>query len=120
MSKGLEALENLRKELLEVSDYLDEKDVSYLGPIHRIEEELKDYATLYEELGVALSLNECQNVQEWISLMKKKLKTLEIIKNKEIDMAAFNDLPNLEEYNYYCSPELTQEEYDLLREVLLR
>ena len=118
MSRGLEALENLRKELLEVSDYLDEQDVSYLGPIHRIEEELKDYATLHEELGVALSLNGCQNVQDWISMMKKKLNALEVLKNKEVDVKAFKDLSNLEEYNYYCSPELTSDEYDLLKEIL--
>lgn len=48
----------------------------------------------------------------------KEHNALEIIKNKEIDIKAFNDLSNLEEYNYYCEPELTQEEYDLLKGIL--
>ena len=51
--------------------------------------------------------------------IEKELKALEIIKNKEVDIKAFNDLTNLGDYNYYCEPELTQEEYDLLKEILL-
>ncbi len=50
--------------------------------------------------------------------IEKELKALEIIKNKEVDIKAFNDLQDLEDYNYYCSPELTQEEYNLIKETL--
>lgn len=50
--------------------------------------------------------------------IEKELKALKIIKEKEVDIKAFNDLQDLQDYNYYCSPELTQEEYDLLKEVL--
>ena len=51
-------------------------------------------------------------------IIEKELKALEIIKEKEVDIKAFNDLQDLQDYNYYCSPELTQEEYNLLKEVL--
>ena len=51
-------------------------------------------------------------------LINKKLKALEIIKEKEVDIKAINDLQDLQDYNYYCSPELTQEEYNLLKEIL--
>lgn len=50
--------------------------------------------------------------------IEKELKALEIIKNNEVDIKAFNDLENMEEYNYYCTPPLNQEEYDLLKETL--
>ena len=53
-----------------------------------------------------------------LNTIEKELKALEIIKNKEVDIKAFNDLQDLEDYNYYCSPELTQEEYNLIKEVL--
>ena len=51
----------------------------------------------------------------------KKLKALEIIRIKEIDIAFFKDCPNIEEYNNWCLDKavLTQEEYDLLKEILL-
>lgn len=51
----------------------------------------------------------------------KKLRALDIINNKEIDIALFKECPNIEEYNNWCSNKaaLTQEEYDLLKEVLL-
>ena len=52
-------------------------------------------------------------------IIEKELKVLKIIKENEVDMKAFNDLDSLEDYNYYCTPSLTQEEYNLLREVLL-
>ena len=51
-------------------------------------------------------------------IIEKELKALEIIKEKEVDIKAFNDLQDLQDYNYYCSPELTHEEYNLLKEVL--
>ncbi len=46
-TKGLESLEKLRQELLEISDYLDRKDVNYLGPMYRIKEELEVLAVIY-------------------------------------------------------------------------
>lgn len=51
------------------------------------------------------------------SLIEKELKSLEIIKAKEVDIKALNDC-TFEEYNDYISPELTLDEYKLLKEVL--
>ena len=62
-----------------------------------------------------------------LTLVEKSLKALEIIKEKEVDVALLKLSDNIERYNelikhshltilYY---ELTQEEYDLLEEVLL-
>lgn len=50
----------------------------------------------------------------------KKLKALEIIKEKEIDVPLFKECPNYDEYMEWCSEKakLTLQEYDLLKEVL--
>ena len=53
----------------------------------------------------------------------KELKALEIIKSKKVFVEALIHM-SLREYNDYCEyiwtiPILTQEEYDLLKEVLL-
>ena len=51
-------------------------------------------------------------------IIETALKVLEIIKNKEVNVEIFNSCPNLYEYNNWAT-QLTQEEYDLLKEVLL-
>lgn len=51
--------------------------------------------------------------------LKKKLKALEIIKKKEVNVRFLISCKTLEEYNCVISDHLTQEEYDLLKEVLL-
>jgi hypothetical protein len=53
---------------------------------------------------------------------EKKLKALEIVKEKKVDVQMLIDRKNLNEYNWCVheqSRALTQEEYDLLKEVLL-
>lgn len=54
---------------------------------------------------------------------KKKLKALEIIKEKQVNVGDFIRCKSIEDYNDYCcyneKEQLTQEEYDLLKEVLL-
>lgn len=55
-------------------------------------------------------------------IVEKSLKALEIIKEKEIDIAYIKCCDSREHYNVMCELEkekLTQEEYDLLKEVLL-
>ena len=91
MSKGLEALEELKQELLEVVDYLDKKDVSYLAPIHHIEKELKA-----------------------LEIIKKKVIVIPFL----ILHLSSNDLNG---YNKAMDKKhkLTQEEFDLVKEVLL-
>ena len=49
------------------------------------------------------------------------LKALEIIKGKKVEMALFNDSKTVEDYNHnrnWGANELTQEEFNLLKEVL--
>lgn len=48
----------------------------------------------------------------------KKLKALEIIKDKKVYPSFLLNTKNLEEYNYETIQKLTQEEYNLLKEVL--
>ena len=52
------------------------------------------------------------------------VKALEIIKEKQVNVSALLELDNLQQYNDYCDmvggcKKLTQEEFDLLKEVLL-
>ena len=56
--------------------------------------------------------------EENLSIIEKELKALEIIKNKNVLPCMLKD--ELEKYNKCCpkNEELTQEEYDLLKEVL--
>ena len=58
-------------------------------------------------------------VKEELDIIEKELKALEIIKNKKVDVS-FLEL-GLEQYNTNLRKkhQLTQEEYDLLKEVLL-
>ena len=60
-----------------------------------------------------------------LKIIEKELKALEIVKNKRVDIVgvliyAFNQENGCEFYNSYMSKEieLTQEEYDLLKEIL--
>lgn len=57
-------------------------------------------------------------------VLKKELKVLDIIKEKQVNASALLEVDNLQEYNEYCDmvsgcKKLTQEEYELLKEVLL-
>lgn len=86
-------------------------------------EELKNYSLVtYDEDG---------NEEDWISFGKlepniieaieKELIVLAIIKKKNIDILNFKFADTLEEYNNYTGydvKELTQEEFDLLKEML--
>jgi len=93
------------------TQYIDDSDIIETA-IERLIE--------YDEIGVKFAiLNDSR---------EKKLKALEIIKEKRVDITTLFDCLNAEEYNrwvpvrsHYSYPplELTQEEYDLLKEVLL-
>ena len=53
--------------------------------------------------------------------IEKSLKALEIIKEKNVEMALFNDSKTVEDYNHnrnWGAKELTEEEFNLLKEVL--
>lgn len=54
--------------------------------------------------------------------IERELRALEIIKNKKVNVNLLLDTqecPDLDHYNCYAFQPLTQEEYDLLSEVLL-
>lgn len=59
---------------------------------------------------------------ENIKIIEKSLKALDIIKKKEVNVFVLLHSGNLKIYNDYCcyneKEQLTQEEYDLLKEVL--
>lgn len=130
MSKSLEALERLKNTLLAEGYWQD-----VLQDVAIIEKELKEYeemkrikgTTTFDKAIEDTLINACPNVA-------KELKALEIIKKKYLDphdfVLCYYTMNNekwidYEEYkkaylNYYENDEymLTQEEYDLLKEVL--
>ena len=104
--KGLEALERLKKgvdtNLWDGNEY-DDLDL--------IEKELKGYERMLKVFG----LKELANTEN-------KLKALEIIKNKRVNILWFIICNNINEYNnnvHWENAQLTQEEFNLLKEVLL-
>lgn len=90
MNKGLEALE--------------------------ISKQLKDFVLKFVKNGLDRRL-----IHVSFDIIEKELKALEIIKSKEVNVAWLTYTDGLKEYNCgkFIGSYLTQEEYDLLREVLL-
>lgn len=129
MRKELEALERLKSSLKsycyeftssmeDLERGLFEKDYE---AVKVIETALKDYETLKlkdEEIKEYKSYSHEQFVQE-----RKQLKALEIIKEKQVNVLMIKlTCKTVEEYNHLIQPKwrtLTQEEFDLLKEVLL-
>ena len=106
MSKGLEALKEFKSEFrpgvnVYANEYLD-----------IIEKELKEYDGAKNHIE-ALHKERVEN--------SLKLKALDIIKNKKVDTVMFFWNVSLRDYNNIHSrkEKLTQEEYNLLKEVLL-
>lgn len=125
MSKGLEALRKIEIHL----DYLDETyNVNYGEEFDIIEKELKE---LEERREMMKRFNEACVPMILDNETEKKLKALEIINKKEINISVLKVCSTFKEYNNYIRNEyqycteiieemsLTQEEWDLLREVLL-
>lgn len=121
MSKGLEALERVRNQRVFIDFEIDatvndfcEKDLDI------IETELKDNEDLKTQFAVN-SMNEFFRTLD----EQKKLKALEIIIEKDVSMYWLRHSKNVDEYNNFILTDkrqyqkLTQEEYDLLKEVLL-
>ena len=75
-----------------------------------IETELKKYEKILTEFDIYAKVLNTEN----------KLKAFEIIKNKVVDVCWIIEMKNktLEDYNKAHVYELTQEEYDLLKEIL--
>ena len=84
------------------------------------EEIIKQLKNIGEEYGI----NELILIDESKVLkMIKSLKALEIIKKKQVNVGDFIRCKSIEDYNDYCcyneKEQLTQEEFDLMKEVLL-
>lgn len=136
MNKELEALQEVRQQLTYYKEYAKEKlptkaeqiDASCEDELNIIETALKDYATrktLIETIDSGEMVFEERNVWEE---KQKKIKAFEIIKDKKVDVGVFRFCESANDYNrairinengliHYV--ELTQEEYELLKEVLL-
>ena len=112
MSKGLEALEDLMNDLTPMSFSRIEK----LDRYKVIEKELKRLEELENE-NLVLTFGNTVN--------QGKLKALEIIKEKRIDIDCLIKWLKKDDYELYHHTylhhreDLEQQEYDLLKEVLL-
>lgn len=99
-----------------ITNYDGGKNLKALGNFHKkefalIETTLKDYEGAKEHIK-ALNKERVEN--------SIKLKALEIIRKKEVDVHLFKICPNYEYNNWIRDDErqLTKEEYDLLKEIL--
>lgn len=132
MSKGLEALEELKescKTHMGTMVYILQED-----KFETIEEELKEYQEIktYMQQYEISEIEELRRVlhNDWVIRQKFKTdtayisKALEIIKEKNVWFWVFRRTHNVNEYNekvaMYYTPcdSLTEEEYNLLKEVL--
>ena len=64
--------------------------------------------------------NVCGDYEPYCNTIEKELKALKIIKKKEVNVAWFTYVDNLEDYNKgkFIGSYLTQDEFDLLKEVM--
>ena len=132
MSIGLEKLKTIRH----IHDMECGKDESINKDFDIIEKELEDLDTIKEIFSWYGLEYKLTIVREALLLLKqyqgsygvrgqalitKKLKAFEIIKEKEINVFIFLHSGDLETYNDMVEDnrKLSQEEYDLLKEVLL-
>lgn len=129
MSKGLEELKRMAYEnaCCRCQYCIDNKCTNKGECVWKtIEEELKELEECREMMK---RFNEACVPMILDNETEKKLKVLEIIKNKKVDTHSLRRL-NLEEYNYgvmlgkknipvYECELLTQDEFDLLKEALL-
>lgn len=124
MSKELEALERIKHTsiVVEKGDKVKPILPYIISELSIIETALKDYERLKQCIDERGNLiNECIEV-----VAEKKLKALEIIKEKVMPFVELVDRTNYKENCYrvydnegYEYTNITKEEYDLLKEVLL-
>ena len=121
MSKELEALERLYI-------HLEDDDLSYAWSEQAKEDKkiVKQALKDYENLKLSLFPHPQKNGEEYRQNAIKRLLALEIIKEKQVDIYLLCTCNSVDEYNSmfehrfgsYDERALTQEEYDLLKEVL--
>lgn len=131
MSKGLEALKNIEKEIQDYEGF-DENTYHQMDRTRFIviETELNEKINIENRLDYIFSKHHIRSFTELEERLGDckiasqddiKLKALEIIRKKGVNLFKLKMCDSVEEYNKLCnsaSP-LTQEEYDLLKEVLL-
>lgn len=124
MNKELDRLEHLRigiqyinqdKSPAFISQY--EEDIDIIEKALKRQEELDSLYTLTNHNGKFYVIIDKAEFNQ----MSKQLKALEIIKEKNVNVPKLRNSSNLEEYNRCFRDKclLTQEEYELLKEVLL-
>ena len=113
MSKELKALKR-------IENFMSQNAVHWKQDIAMIETALKNYEEL-ERKHNELLYNYEELVHCGLKSEQNKLKALEIIKEKEVNVFIFLHSGDLETYNEMVEDnrKLTQEEYDILKEVLL-
>ena len=125
MSKGLDAFKIIKDSLVEI-DYENEEDVKLDTYIHEeeldiIEKELKRLEE-YDKTEYSALIESYKKLLKEKKANEKKLKALEIIKNKILLIDVFVESINADDYNEFLAKSkdrhLTQEEHDLLKEVL--
>ena len=124
MNKELETIKYLLEQCVNESIRKDLLD---------IEATLKDYEqieNMCESYDIEFSLVNIREALFTLAQLKgekgnnwdnynKKLKALEIIKEKRVNVEWLLETESVEEYNESLYIDLTQEEYDLLKEILL-
>ena len=125
MSKGLDAFKIIKDSLVEI-DYENEEDVKLDTYIHEeeldiIEKELKRLEE-YDKTEYSALIERYKELLKEKKANEKKLKALEVIKNKIVLIDVFVESINADDYNEFLAKSkdrhLTQEEHDLLKEVL--
>ena len=127
MSEGL-------KELKQIELKWQYGVFTFIPNFEIIEQELKEaetYKEILNDYGLTLAnfREACLLLAQWKSAglcwadYERQKEALNIIKEKQVNVSALLELDTLEEYNDYCDmvsgcKHLTQEEYDLLKEVL--
>lgn len=140
MSKGLEVLDDVREQLISITAFVSAKNkelsvmyclkenddikryVDNVIGLKEIENELKRLEEL-EKAFDTLS-KEDEKAKKLLSKEIEKNRAFEIIKNKNVNVDYLKVALSLDSLSYYNSlvgkeRQLTQEEYDLLKEVLL-
>ena len=102
MSKGLEALENIKREA----------GTPYFSTLYDIDMWREDFATIEKELNGYERMLKVFSIKE-LANTERKLKALEIIKEKILVISDFDVVETKETIS------LTYEECNLLKEVLL-